>query len=99
MQNLVAAAAQYNLHIQQAAADRGWAYFDPAPVFNNLAPVAGAFRPFPAFLPSDPQHETQPFGFAVSRDGIHWNALMHEAIAAALIDAINSHYETDLEMP
>lgn len=99
MQNIAVTAAAYNAHIQQAAADRGWAYFDPAPVFSQLAGVAGAFRPFPAFLPSDQQHVTQPFGFAVSRDGIHWNALMHDAIATALIDAINDHYDLDLETP
>ncbi|MBE0595375.1 MAG: hypothetical protein IH616_23550, partial [Gemmatimonadales bacterium] len=89
----------YNAHMQQAAADRGWAYFDPAPVFAQLAGTAGAFRPFPAFLPTDQQHVTQPFGFAVSRDGIHWNALVHNAITAALIDAINDHYGTELETP
>ena len=99
MQNIAVTAAAYNAHIQQTAADRGWAYLDPAPVFNQLAGVAGAFRPFPAFLPNDPQHTTQPFGFAVSRDGIHWNALMHEAIAAALIDAINAEYGTELPTP
>ena len=99
MQNIAAAAAQYNMHMQQVAADRGWLYFDPAPVFTQLGGVAGAFRPFPAFQPTDPQHETQPFGFAVSRDGIHWNALMHEAIAGALIDAINAHYGTELPAP
>jgi lysophospholipase L1-like esterase len=99
MQNLVTTAAAYNAAMQQAATDRDWLYFDPAPVFNQLAAMAGAFRPFPAFLPTDPQHETQPFGFAISRDGIHWNALMHESIAAALIDAINDHYGTSLETP
>ena len=99
MQNIAVTAAAYNAHIQQAAADRGWAYFDPAPVFNQLAGINGAFRPFPAFLPSDPQHVPQPFGFAVSRDGIHWNALMHEAIAAGVIGAINAEYGTELPTP
>jgi len=99
MQNLLATAAAYNAAMQQAATTRGWAYFDPAPVFAQMEGTAGAFRPFPAFLPTDPQHEAQPFGFAVSRDGLHWNALMHDAIAAALIAAINAEYGTSLDAP
>jgi lysophospholipase L1-like esterase len=93
---LVGALQAYNSAIQQEALARDWAYFDPAPIFTGLAATAGAFRPFPAFDPTDPQHETQPFGFAVSRDGIHWNAMIHEMIAEALIATINDHYNTDL---
>jgi hypothetical protein len=94
--NLVTAAAAYNAHIQQVANERGWAYYDPAPVFTQLAGTPGAFRPFPAFDPTDQQHETQPFGFALSRDGIHWSALLHEQIAAGIADAINDQYGTSL---
>jgi hypothetical protein len=96
MQNIVAAVAQYNAHMQQTADERGWAFYDPAPVFTQLAGTAGAFRPFPAFEPTDPQHETQPFGFALSRDGIHWSTLLHEQIVAGVAGAINDHYGTSL---
>lgn len=94
--NILATVAAYNATIKQEAEDRGWAFFDPAPVFVGLSATAGSFRPFPAFDPNDPQHAAQPFGFAVSIDGFHWNALVHEAIADALIDVINEHYDTDL---
>jgi hypothetical protein len=95
-QNIAAAAAQYNAHIQQVADERGWAFYDPAPLFTQLTGTAGAFRPFPAFDPADPQHETQPFGFAMSRDGIHWSTVLHEQIAAGVADAINDQYGTSL---
>jgi hypothetical protein len=94
--NVAAAQAQYNAAIQAEAADRGWAYFDPAPVFAAMAATPGAFRPFPAFDPADPQHVSQPFGAAISIDGIHWSAALQQAIADALIDAINDEYDTDL---
>lgn len=96
IQNIAAAVAQYNAHMQQVASDRGWAYYDPAPLFTQLAGTAGAFRPFPAFDPTDPQHETQPFGFAPSRDGLHWSTLLHEQIAAGIAGAINDQYGTSL---
>jgi hypothetical protein len=96
IQNIAAAAAQYNVHMQQVADARGWAYYDPAPVFTQLAGTAGAFRPFPAFDPADPQHETQPFGFALSLDGIHWSTLLHEQIAAGIANAIDDQYGTSL---
>jgi len=95
-QNIMAALAQYNATIQQEATARGWAYFDPAPVFTGLAATPGVFRPFPAFDPNDPQHTTQPFGAALSLDGIHWSAMLQAAIADALLDAIVDHYDIDM---
>ncbi len=97
--NVIAAQAQYNVAIEQLAGDRGYAYFDPAPVFAAVAGTPGAFRPFPAFDPNDPQHETQPFGGALSIDGVHWSASLHEAIAAGVIAAINAEYGTTLAAP
>jgi lysophospholipase L1-like esterase len=98
-QNVAIAQAQYNGAIQQEATDRGWAYLDPAAVFTGLAATAGAFRPFPAFDPTDPQHPAQPFGFALSHDGIHWSKLLHDAIAAAIIAEINTAYGTSVAVP
>jgi hypothetical protein len=91
LQNIGQVHAQLNDIIEGEAEDRGWAYFDPAPVFTGLAGTAGAFRPFPAFDPADPQHETMPFGFALSIDGVHWSATLHEAIADAMIAALASY--------
>lgn len=96
-QNIMATVAQYNATIQQEATERGWAYFDPAPVFTTLAATAGVFRPIPAFQTGDPQHTTQPFGAALSRDGVHWSATLHGAIANALLAEIADHY--DITMP
>jgi lysophospholipase L1-like esterase len=96
-QNIMATLAQYNGTIQQEATARGWAYFDPAPVFTTMAATPGVFRPFPAFDSNDPQHTTQPFGAALSRDGIHWSAMLQAAIADALLDEIVDHY--DIELP
>jgi len=93
----LAARAQYNAAIQQLASERGYAYVDLEPVLGAVAGTPGAFRPFPAFSPADPQHEAQPFGAAVSIDGIHWSASLHEAVAAAVIAAINAEYGTDLK--
>ncbi len=97
--NVAAAQAAYNAAIEAEAMARGWAYLDPAAVFTGLAATAGAFRPFPAFDSADPQHETQPFGFAVSLDGIHWSAALHDAIAGAVIAAINAEYGTSVAAP
>jgi hypothetical protein len=97
--NVLATLAAYNAAIEAEATARGWAYLDPAPVFTGLAATAGAFRPFPAFDPADPQHETQPFGFALSIDGIHWSATLHDAVAAAMIVAINAEYGTSVAAP
>ena len=89
--NLVAAATAYNTAIQQAAEDRGWAYYDPAAVFQQLV----AQQPVPDAV--DRPHAA--FGFAMSRDGIHWSDVTHEAIAGALVDEINDHYGTSLGAP
>jgi lysophospholipase L1-like esterase len=97
--NVAAAQAQYNAAIEAEATARGWAYLDPAAVFTGLAMTPGAFRPFPAFDSADPQHETQPFGFALSIDGIHWSATLHDAIADAVIAAINAEYGTSVTTP
>ena len=94
--NVLATQAAYNAAIEAEATARGWAYLDPAPVFTGLAMTPGAFRPFPAFDSADPQHETQPFGFALSIDGFHWSAILHEAVADAVIAAINAEYGTSV---
>jgi len=96
MAYMMGTVAAYNSTIEAAADARGWAYLDPNALLAQLVADPSAIRPFPAFSSSDPQHETAPFGSALSRDGIHPSASAHQAIAAALIAAINAKYTTTL---
>jgi hypothetical protein len=96
LQNIMTVHAQYNATIQQEATTRGWAYFDPTTVFQTTGAIAGQFRPFPAFDPTDPQHQAQPFGGALSLDGIHWSGSFHATYADALEDAIWAEYPPDM---
>ncbi len=93
--NMIATVAQYNAAIAQEAADRDWVFVDPNPLLVQLAADPSAIRPFPAF-PPDPAFLTAPFGTAVSRDGIHANAVSHRLVADALIAAINAKYSTSI---
>lgn len=43
--------------------------------------------------------QNTPFGFALSRDGIHPSTSTHEAVAAALVQAINAKYGTSIPLP
>jgi hypothetical protein len=99
MLNMVGAVTQYNVAIAAEAADRGWAFVDPNPLLEALLADPTAIRPFPAFNPLDPQHETAPFGWAMSRDGIHPSTVSHENVADALIAAINATYGTAIPVP
>ncbi len=93
--NMIATVAQYNAAIAQEAADRDWVFVDPNPLLVQLAADPSAIRPFPAF-PPDPAFLTAPFGTAISRDGIHANAVTHRLVADALIAAINAKYGTTI---
>lgn len=96
MANMMGTVAAYNTAIEAEADARGWAFLDPNGLFLQLVANPSAIRPFPAFDPSDPQHETAPFGSALSRDGIHPSSSTHQAVAAALMAAINAVYGTNL---
>ncbi|MDH4044247.1 MAG: SGNH/GDSL hydrolase family protein [Gemmatimonadota bacterium] len=103
MANLVGAITQYNATIEAAAADLDWIYVDPNDLLASLVPVAGAILSFPAFpgLPGVTPEMSQntPFGFALSRDGIHPSTSTHQAVAAALVQAINAKYGTSIPAP
>lgn len=99
MANMVGAVDAYNTAIAAEAAARGWAFLDPNSLLEDLLQDPTAIRPFPAFNPLDPQHETAPFGSAVSRDGIHPSAVTHEGVVEALIAVINATYGTAIPEP
>ena len=86
----------YNQTIAQIASNVGWAYLDPNPILENLLQDPMAIRSFPAFDPTDPQHETAPFGTALSRDGFHPSAGSHVLVMQTLLDAIDLTYQTTL---
>lgn len=94
--HILVAVQQYNATIAAAAQARGWVYLDPAPLLVQLAADPTAIRPFPAFLPTDPQHLVAPFGSAISLDGIHPSPPTYKLIANALIQAINATYGTSV---
>ncbi len=84
----VQAIADYNAIISDAAADAGWAYYDPNPTLDSLR-AAGEIPLFPT-----PPPTTEPFGEWFSLDGVHPNAQAHTLIAQKLIEAINAEYGT-----
>ncbi len=99
MLNMVSAVEAYNVTIAAEAAARGWAYLDPNTILEGLLQDPTAIRPFPAFNPLDPQHETAPFGTALSRDGIHPSTSTQLGTAQALVQLINATYGTTIPTP
>jgi len=100
MANLTVAISQYNAVIEAAADDLGWIYVDPNDLLASLAATPGAILPAPAF-PGFPgvtpeMSQNTPFGFALSRDGIHPSTSTHQLVANALIQAINARYSTSI---
>lgn len=90
--NMILAVVQYNAAIEAEAEARDWIYLDPNDLLGQLATDPTAIRPFPAFSPADPQHQTEPFGWALSLDGLHPSGRAHVIVANALIEAINTKY-------
>lgn len=80
----------YNSTIQSLAAERDWAYLDPNPLFA-IEEVRAAIPLFP-----DIESVEEPFGPYFSKDGVHPSGRGHLLIAAAVIDAINASYGTDI---
>ncbi len=100
MVNLFSSVAAYNGIIEQAATDHDWVYVDPNALLAQLVQDPSAIRSFPAFpglpgvTPEQSQHE--PFGWALSLDGIHPSSATHVLVANALIAAINAKYSTSV---
>ena len=97
---MMSAVAQYNAAIEQAATDHDWIYIDPNDLLLQLLQDPTAIRSFPAFpgLPGVTPDESQnePFGWALSLDGIHPSSATHILVANALIAAINAKYSTTI---
>lgn len=101
IRNLGATVAAYNAAIEGEADARGWAYFDPKPVFDSLFGVAVAdptnpnppIRLFPLFGQAC---SANPFGLAFSCDAIHPSTATHKLIGNKLIEAVNAKYATSL---
>jgi hypothetical protein len=91
--DMILAVAQYNGAIEAEATERDWIYLDPNELLEQVAQDPTAIRPFPAFSPADPQHVTEPFGWALSLDGLHPSGRSHVLVTDALIDAINTKYD------
>jgi len=103
MAGLMGAVALYNLAIRAAAGAEGpveWAFVDPNAALASEAVKPGAILPFPAFpgLPGVPAEASQntPFGYVLSRDGIHPSTISHGIMKDVLVDAINAKYGTSL---
>ncbi len=98
---MVVAVMGYNTAIEAAAAAAEWPYWDPNELLGGLqalypACLAGNDCPillFPAFNPTDPQHATEPFGWALSLDGLHPSDRAHVMVTDALIEVINAEYD------
>jgi hypothetical protein len=91
--NLIVTVVKYDSTIAAAAAKRKWLYLDPNVLLKQLAGVPGAIRAFPAF-PPDPNAVPAPFGFAISRDGIHPSTATQKLIAQSLQQQINQFYKS-----
>jgi lysophospholipase L1-like esterase len=96
--NMFTTVAAYNVAIAEEAEARGWVFWDPNELLSQVLDDPAQIRPFPAFDPADPQHESAPFGTALSLDGIHPSAAAHALIAQALGDAIDDHYGANVSL-
>ncbi|TVP74880.1 MAG: SGNH/GDSL hydrolase family protein [Gemmatimonadales bacterium] len=83
--------AAYNEALAADAQARGWAWFDPNPLFLELADQ-GLVPPFP--MVSDPE---ALFGPLFSLDGVHPSGAAHRLVANGVVDAVNATYGTNLE--
>lgn len=88
---LTAAVAAYNAFISTQASSRAWAYWDPNTALDSLRGVPGQVASFPAFGAAC---SANPFGLALSCDGVHPSSAVHTVIARHVISEINTHYGT-----
>ena len=79
----------------RARSSRGWAYYDPNPTLDSLRalPPPFAIAPFPTF---GAPCSANPFGTALSCDGLHPSASTHRLVASKLREAINTTYGTTI---
>ncbi len=95
--NMIAAATAYNAHISSEATARGYAYWDPNPLF-----AAGRdnvhILPFPNLTPALAGGNVT-FGTWFSLDGFHPSSLGHQVMADSIAATINTFYGTSLPVP
>jgi hypothetical protein len=95
--DMITTVAGYNAAIEAAATARDWPYWDPNVLLNDLQTQdPSSILLFPAYSPLDPQHDTEPFGWALSLDGLHPSSRAHVLVADALIDVINTEYGANI---
>ncbi|HET7039780.1 MAG TPA: hypothetical protein VFH97_07820 [Gemmatimonadales bacterium] len=96
--NMFSAVAQYNAVVEAEADERGWAYLDPNTLLGQLSADTTALRRFPAFPGTAAPNITvnEPFGWALSLDGVHPSSQAHFLVAQALAQAINVTYGTNI---
>lgn len=92
--NEIAAVTQavngYNAFIQQTAASKGFAFFDPNAALLQLH-QSGQIPVLP-----DLTQPTRAFGDFISLDGIHPSAAAHVLLANLMIQTINAQYNTTI---
>jgi len=102
VESIVQTVRQYNGFIRQTAQQRGLAYVNPNQVLRALYTNDDGDRdPTNDLIPKFPNRDPDapPFGAFFSLDGIHPSAVTHRVVAAQLVEAINSQYETRLSPP
>jgi lysophospholipase L1-like esterase len=92
------AVAGFNAHIQQVAANHGWAYFDPNPALLALRADPQKVAPFPDISQVSSGQPIR-FGTMFTLDGVHPSSLAHRLIADSLASVINQSYGTTLPVP
>lgn len=87
---VAAVLAEMNQHIQDVAAENGWAYFELAALYE---------QPKIAFTLTNFLTGTEPHGPYVSLDGVHPSSRGQRILAAAAAAAINSTYGFAIDVP
>lgn len=88
--SITATVTAYNAAIRAKADALGWAYYDPNPALAALR-ANNTIPPFPNL--ADP---INPFGPAISLDGVHPRRPAHVIVANGVAAAINAEYGTSL---
>jgi hypothetical protein len=99
--NMFGSVVQYNAAVEAEADARGWAYLDPNALLAQVSADTTAIRQFPAFPGTAAPNITvnEPFGWALSLDGIHPSSQTHFLVTQAIIQVINAAYQTSIPQP
>lgn len=86
---VVGAVQAYNQAIQAEAEERGWAHWNPNPLFRALV-RAGEIPLFPDLV--GPEATSEPFGPMFSKDGVHPSTAAHRIVADSLASVVEARY-------